>query len=215
MWGKDLRNIYISFFYINSGIDLPTWCLSPFPCCSFPLPQNAHIAWPKRHGATRDRFYSRWRELAPSISLCDHWKKLEKWVITEWHRFKRPNRSQRGTASSSAGQNSLRTHFGLNCLSFFFWTFVLPLVPSALRFSDLWLWPCDQQGEESVDWWSKFYASIGEKNKCGTYLEQGLDTLEVGGGANKVMSKIDGGSLVIMVTWDRLQQPQIEKESRK
>ncbi|XP_036072466.1 dysferlin isoform X2 [Oryzias melastigma] len=34
-------------------------------------------------------------------------------------------------------------------------------------------------GEESVDWWSKFYASIGEKNKCGTYLEQGLDTLEV------------------------------------
>lgn len=67
-----------------------------------------------------------------------------------------------------------------------------------------------------MDWWSKFYASIGEKNKCGTYLEQGLDTLEVGGGANKVMSKIDGGSLVIMVTWDRLQQPHnIEKESRK
>uniref|UniRef100_H2LE95 Dysferlin, limb girdle muscular dystrophy 2B (autosomal recessive) n=1 Tax=Oryzias latipes TaxID=8090 RepID=H2LE95_ORYLA len=35
------------------------------------------------------------------------------------------------------------------------------------------------RGEESVDWWSKFYASVGDKNKCGTYLEQGLDTLEV------------------------------------
>uniref|UniRef100_A0A3B3B6L5 Dysferlin, limb girdle muscular dystrophy 2B (autosomal recessive) n=1 Tax=Oryzias melastigma TaxID=30732 RepID=A0A3B3B6L5_ORYME len=37
----------------------------------------------------------------------------------------------------------------------------------------------EQWRKESVDWWSKFYASIGEKNKCGTYLEQGLDTLEV------------------------------------
>ncbi|XP_061566581.1 dysferlin isoform X4 [Cololabis saira] len=35
------------------------------------------------------------------------------------------------------------------------------------------------QGEESMDWWSKFYASTGEKNKYGTYLEQGLDTLKV------------------------------------
>ncbi|XP_036002552.1 dysferlin isoform X7 [Fundulus heteroclitus] len=35
------------------------------------------------------------------------------------------------------------------------------------------------QGEESMDWWSKYYASIGDKNKCGTYLERGLDTLKV------------------------------------
>ncbi|XP_017292966.1 dysferlin isoform X5 [Kryptolebias marmoratus] len=35
------------------------------------------------------------------------------------------------------------------------------------------------QVEESIDWWSKFYASVGEKNKCGTYLEEGLDTLKV------------------------------------
>ncbi|XP_047242007.1 dysferlin isoform X4 [Girardinichthys multiradiatus] len=36
-----------------------------------------------------------------------------------------------------------------------------------------------QWGEESVDWWSKFYASTGDKNKCGTYLERGFDTLKV------------------------------------
>ncbi|XP_053314071.1 dysferlin isoform X2 [Spea bombifrons] len=35
------------------------------------------------------------------------------------------------------------------------------------------------QEEESIDWWSKFYASIGEKAKCGTYLEKGYDTLPV------------------------------------
>lgn len=43
--------------------------------------------------------------------------------------------------------------------------------------SDIWL--CDQQGEEIMDWWSKFYASTGEKNKCATYLEEGFDTLKV------------------------------------
>lgn len=35
------------------------------------------------------------------------------------------------------------------------------------------------QKEETVDWWSKFYASIGEHEKCGPYLKKGYDTLQV------------------------------------
>uniref|UniRef100_A0A672J593 Dysferlin, limb girdle muscular dystrophy 2B (autosomal recessive) n=1 Tax=Salarias fasciatus TaxID=181472 RepID=A0A672J593_SALFA len=35
------------------------------------------------------------------------------------------------------------------------------------------------QEEEFMDWWSKFYASTGEKNKCESYLERGYDTLKV------------------------------------
>jgi len=33
--------------------------------------------------------------------------------------------------------------------------------------------------EEIVDWWSKFYASIGEHDKCGQYITKGYDTLKV------------------------------------
>uniref|UniRef100_A0A8C4DZA7 Myoferlin like n=1 Tax=Dicentrarchus labrax TaxID=13489 RepID=A0A8C4DZA7_DICLA len=35
------------------------------------------------------------------------------------------------------------------------------------------------QEEEAVDWWSKFYASIGEQEKCGPYLKKGYDKLQV------------------------------------
>lgn len=33
--------------------------------------------------------------------------------------------------------------------------------------------------EEDIDWWSKYYASKGDFNKCGTYTEKGYETLSV------------------------------------
>uniref|UniRef100_A0A8C4IGT5 C2 domain-containing protein n=1 Tax=Dicentrarchus labrax TaxID=13489 RepID=A0A8C4IGT5_DICLA len=33
--------------------------------------------------------------------------------------------------------------------------------------------------KETVDWWSKFYASTGDQEKCGPYLKKGYDTLKV------------------------------------
>uniref|UniRef100_A0A3Q2DFE0 C2 domain-containing protein n=1 Tax=Cyprinodon variegatus TaxID=28743 RepID=A0A3Q2DFE0_CYPVA len=38
----------------------------------------------------------------------------------------------------------------------------------------------DDDGEkETVDWWSKFYASVGDQQKCGPYIRKGYDTLKV------------------------------------
>lgn len=33
--------------------------------------------------------------------------------------------------------------------------------------------------EEDIDWWSKFYASVGDYDKCGDYIERGYDKLVV------------------------------------
>uniref|UniRef100_A0A8C3B0U1 Myoferlin n=1 Tax=Cyclopterus lumpus TaxID=8103 RepID=A0A8C3B0U1_CYCLU len=37
----------------------------------------------------------------------------------------------------------------------------------------------EAQEKETVDWWSKFYASTGDHQKCGPYLKKGYDTLKV------------------------------------
>ncbi|KAM4591429.1 myoferlin [Odontesthes bonariensis] len=36
-----------------------------------------------------------------------------------------------------------------------------------------------EKEEEAVDWWSKFYASVGDQAKCRPYLKKGYDTLQV------------------------------------
>ncbi|XP_064806910.1 myoferlin-like isoform X1 [Oncorhynchus masou masou] len=36
-----------------------------------------------------------------------------------------------------------------------------------------------EKEKETVDWWSKFYASIGDQEKCRPYLQKGYDTLTV------------------------------------
>uniref|UniRef100_A0A8D3CGY4 Dysferlin, limb girdle muscular dystrophy 2B (autosomal recessive) n=1 Tax=Scophthalmus maximus TaxID=52904 RepID=A0A8D3CGY4_SCOMX len=45
------------------------------------------------------------------------------------------------------------------------------------------------QEEDFMDWWSKFYASTGEMNKCGTYVERGFDTLKV---FERELEKVEG-----------------------
>ncbi|XP_068440047.1 myoferlin-like isoform X2 [Clinocottus analis] len=37
----------------------------------------------------------------------------------------------------------------------------------------------EEKEKETVDWWSKFYASTGDHQKCGPYLKKGYDTLKV------------------------------------
>ncbi|XP_075468898.1 myoferlin isoform X3 [Ascaphus truei] len=36
-----------------------------------------------------------------------------------------------------------------------------------------------EKEEEIVDWWSKYYSSIGEHEKCGQYMQKGYETLKV------------------------------------
>lgn len=33
--------------------------------------------------------------------------------------------------------------------------------------------------DEDIDWWSKYYASVGRLDKCKQYLEQGYDKIQV------------------------------------
>ncbi|XP_061078522.1 myoferlin-like isoform X1 [Conger conger] len=37
----------------------------------------------------------------------------------------------------------------------------------------------EEMEKETVDWWSKYYASIGDHQKCGPYLQKGYDTLKI------------------------------------
>ena len=45
-------------------------------------------------------------------------------------------------------------------------------------------WPLtlqrDALWDEDIDWWSKYYASTGELDKCKKYLDLGYDKMQVG-----------------------------------
>ncbi len=55
------------------------------------------------------------------------------------------------------------------------------LVNKWYRHKKLSFFFCSQgeEVEEEIDWWSKYYASVGELDKCRQYLEQGYDKLQV------------------------------------
>ena len=36
-----------------------------------------------------------------------------------------------------------------------------------------------EHADEDIDWWSKFYASVGDNDKAGIYLDKGYDKLMV------------------------------------
>ncbi|XP_018616672.1 myoferlin isoform X2 [Scleropages formosus] len=36
-----------------------------------------------------------------------------------------------------------------------------------------------EKEKDTIDWWSKFHASLGEHEKCGPYLKKGYDTLKI------------------------------------
>lgn len=36
-----------------------------------------------------------------------------------------------------------------------------------------------EQKDEDIDWWSKFYGSVGDIDKAGVYLEKGYDKIMV------------------------------------
>ncbi|XP_015263634.1 PREDICTED: fer-1-like protein 5 [Gekko japonicus] len=53
--------------------------------------------------------------------------------------------------------------------------------------SKLWFWKKEKkeqeeaaaEEEEEVDWWSKYYATVGDLSKSGHYLEKGYDTIKI------------------------------------
>ncbi|XP_069048827.1 dysferlin isoform X4 [Lepisosteus oculatus] len=61
------------------------------------------------------------------------------------------------------------------------------LIPGQRRYKR-WM-KAVRREEEFMDWWSKFFASTGERSKCGTYLEKGCDTLQV---YNTELEKVEG-----------------------
>ena len=40
--------------------------------------------------------------------------------------------------------------------------------------------------DDEIDWWSKYYASIGEKAKSHTYMEKGYDKMKVSENAKHI-----------------------------
>uniref|UniRef100_A0A672NK66 Myoferlin n=1 Tax=Sinocyclocheilus grahami TaxID=75366 RepID=A0A672NK66_SINGR len=67
-----------------------------------------------------------------------------------------------------------------------------------------------KQEEDTVDWWSKFYASINEHEKCGPYLQKGYDTLTVYNTELEVVPEFRG--LTDFCTTFKLQRGKTEDE---